>query len=91
MDIRLLTLFHHLANTLHFGKTAAACYVSPSTLSRAIQRLEETIRNLATRNLEEAIKKLHLKALMKSREEEEEFKKGPWQEDLQEGLHVGGF
>ena len=41
MDIRSLTLFQHLANTLHFGKTAAACYVSPSTLSRAIQRLEE--------------------------------------------------
>lgn len=43
MDIRSLTLFQHLANTLHFGKTAAACYVSPSTLSRAIQRLEEQL------------------------------------------------
>jgi LysR family positive regulator for ilvC len=43
MDIRSLTLFQHLANTLHFGKTAAACHVSPSTLSRAIQRLEEQL------------------------------------------------
>ena len=43
MDIRSLTLFQHLANTLHFGKTAATCHVSPSTLSRAIQRLEEQL------------------------------------------------
>ncbi|WP_438863264.1 HTH-type transcriptional activator IlvY [Neptunicella sp.] len=41
MDIRSLQLFHHLASSLHFGKTAEAMYVSPSTLSRAIQRLEQ--------------------------------------------------
>ncbi|GGO66547.1 HTH-type transcriptional activator IlvY [Bowmanella pacifica] len=41
MDVRSLQLFQHLANSLHFGKTAEALYVSPSTLSRAIQRLEE--------------------------------------------------
>ncbi|MDN4503085.1 HTH-type transcriptional activator IlvY [Alteromonadaceae bacterium BrNp21-10] len=41
MDFRSLQLFHHLANSLHFGKTADALFVSPSTLSRAIQRLEE--------------------------------------------------
>ncbi|GAA0855028.1 HTH-type transcriptional activator IlvY [Aliiglaciecola litoralis] len=41
MDLRTLQLFQHLATSLHFGKTAAAMYVSPSTLSRAIQRLEE--------------------------------------------------
>lgn len=41
MDIKSLQLFKHLATSLHFGKTAAACYVSPSTLSRAIQRLEQ--------------------------------------------------
>ncbi|WJG11351.1 HTH-type transcriptional activator IlvY [Aliiglaciecola sp. LCG003] len=41
MDIRSLQLFVHLANSLHFGKTAEALFVSPSTLSRAIQRLEE--------------------------------------------------
>jgi LysR family transcriptional regulator, positive regulator for ilvC len=41
MDIRSLQLFQHLASSLHFGKTASALFVSPSTLSRAIQRLEE--------------------------------------------------
>ncbi|WP_416306624.1 HTH-type transcriptional activator IlvY [Neptunicella sp. SCSIO 80796] len=41
MDFRSLQLFHHLASSLHFGKTAEAMYVSPSTLSRAIQRLEQ--------------------------------------------------
>jgi len=43
MDIRSLTLFANLATTLHFGKTAALAHVSPSTLSRAIQRLEEQL------------------------------------------------
>ena len=41
MDFRSLQLFQHLAQSLHFGKTANALFVSPSTLSRAIQRLEE--------------------------------------------------
>ncbi|MEW9797799.1 HTH-type transcriptional activator IlvY [Alteromonas sp. CYL-A6] len=41
MDFRSLQLFNHLANSLHFGVTADAMYVSPSTLSRVIQRLEE--------------------------------------------------
>lgn len=41
MDFRTLQLFQHLAISLHFGKTANALFVSPSTLSRAIQRLEE--------------------------------------------------
>lgn len=41
MDFRTLQLFQHLATSLHFGKTANAMFVSPSTLSRAIQRLEE--------------------------------------------------
>jgi len=41
MDIRSLELFQHLANSLHFSKTAYALFVSPSTLSRAIQRLEQ--------------------------------------------------
>lgn len=40
MDIRSLELFQHLASSLHFSKTAEALFVSPSTLSRAIQRLE---------------------------------------------------
>lgn len=41
MDFRSLQLFNHLATSLHFGETADAMYVSPSTLSRVIQRLEE--------------------------------------------------
>ncbi len=43
MDIRSLALFQHLANSLHFGKTAAAYHLSPSTLSRAIQRIEDQL------------------------------------------------
>jgi LysR family positive regulator for ilvC len=35
-----LVLFEHLARTLHFGRTAAECHVTPSTLSRTISRLE---------------------------------------------------
>lgn len=41
MDIRTLKLFQHLAHSLHFSRTASAMYVSPSTLSRSIQRLED--------------------------------------------------
>ncbi|MGY3944315.1 HTH-type transcriptional activator IlvY [Aeromonas tecta] len=41
MDLRNLELFLHLADSLHFGKSADAMAVSPSTLSRAIQRLEQ--------------------------------------------------
>ncbi len=40
MDIRNLQLFRHLAGTLHFARTAQACYITPSALTRVIQRLE---------------------------------------------------
>ena len=43
MNIKSLQMFQHLARSLHFGKTAQAYFVSPSTLSRAIQRLEEEL------------------------------------------------
>ena len=43
MDIRDLKLFLHLAESCHFTKTAQAMHVSPSTLSRQIQRLEESL------------------------------------------------
>ncbi|MDG0968386.1 MAG: HTH-type transcriptional activator IlvY [Porticoccaceae bacterium] len=43
MDLRSLQLFRHLATTLHFGKTATMQHVSPSTLSRAVQRIEEQL------------------------------------------------
>lgn len=40
MDIRYLQLFRHLAGTLHFARTSKACYITPSALTRIIQRLE---------------------------------------------------
>jgi len=43
MDIRDLKLFLNLAESQHFGRTAKATHVSPSTLSRQIQRLEESL------------------------------------------------
>jgi len=43
MDQKSLNMFVHLSQTLHFGKTAQVFHISPSTLSRAIQRLEQTI------------------------------------------------
>ncbi|WP_294610044.1 HTH-type transcriptional activator IlvY [uncultured Gilliamella sp.] len=41
MNLRDLKLFLHLCETCHFGMTADAMHVSPSTLSRQIQRMEE--------------------------------------------------
>ena len=38
-----LRLFDHLARTLHFGRTAADCHLTPSTLSRTIARLEDDV------------------------------------------------
>ncbi len=43
MDIRELRLFKHLAGSLHFGKSSRACHVTPSALTRIIQRLEEEL------------------------------------------------
>jgi LysR family transcriptional regulator, positive regulator for ilvC len=43
MEFRSLQLFLHLSNTLHFGRTSEACHLSPSALSRAIQRLEDEV------------------------------------------------
>jgi len=43
MEIKSLQLFLHLSQTLHFSKTAQAMHVSPSTLSRSIQRLEDEL------------------------------------------------
>lgn len=64
MDFRSLQLFQHLAASLHFGKTADALFVSPSTLSRSIQRLEDEcgsalfVRDNRTVTLTSAGKKL---------------------------------
>ena len=38
-----LSLFLHLAETLHFARSAKALHMSPSALTRAIQRLEEEL------------------------------------------------
>ncbi|PKG37212.1 HTH-type transcriptional activator IlvY [Psychromonas sp. Urea-02u-13] len=43
MDIKSLKLFLHLSHSLHFSKTAQAKHVSPSTLSRCIQRIEDEL------------------------------------------------
>ncbi|WP_026958435.1 MULTISPECIES: HTH-type transcriptional activator IlvY [Aliagarivorans] len=43
MDQRSCELFLHLAGSLHFSKTSQAMHVSPSTLSRVVQRLEEEL------------------------------------------------
>ena len=43
MDIRNLELFCHLAGTLHFARTSLACHITPSALTRVIQRLEAEV------------------------------------------------
>lgn len=43
MDQRALQQFLTLAETLHFGRAAAASNVSPSTLSRSVLKLEQTV------------------------------------------------
>lgn len=43
MDIQKLRMFITLADTLHFHQAAHLCHVSPSTLSRCIQQLEEEL------------------------------------------------
>lgn len=43
MDIRSAQLFQHLASSLNFAKTSEQLYVSPSTLTRVIQRLEQEL------------------------------------------------
>jgi LysR family positive regulator for ilvC len=43
MDMRPLRHFLALADTLHFGRASDVCHISPSTLSRSIRQLEETL------------------------------------------------
>lgn len=43
MDSKSLKLFLHLAQSLHFSRTAEAMNLSPSALSRQIQQLEERL------------------------------------------------
>src|SRR4029077_3014369 len=41
MDYDGLHMFLELSRSLHFLRASRACHVSPSTLSRAVQRLEQ--------------------------------------------------
>lgn len=43
MDIRTLRLFLHLCKSLNFSRTSENMHMSPSTLSRSIQRLEQEL------------------------------------------------
>jgi len=43
MNIREISLFRHLCTTLHFGRTSLECNITPSALSRTIQRLEQEV------------------------------------------------
>ncbi len=43
MNTRELQLFTHLADSLHFGRTSRACNITPSALTRTIQRIEEDL------------------------------------------------
>ena len=43
MDIQELKLFRHLAATLHFGRTSQECNITPSGLTRTMQRLEQEL------------------------------------------------
>ena len=43
MDLQSLRIFLSLSNALHFGKASQDCNLSPSALSRAIQRLEDEV------------------------------------------------
>ena len=46
MDLRSAQLFQHLAGSLNFSKTSEQMYVSPPTLTRVIQRLEQELKYL---------------------------------------------
>lgn len=43
MNLRDLELFRHLAASLHFSRTSLECNVTPSGLTRTIQRLESEV------------------------------------------------
>jgi LysR family positive regulator for ilvC len=43
MDIHELKIFRHLARSPHFGRTSQACNITPSGLTRTVQRLENEL------------------------------------------------
>jgi len=46
MNIKILQLFMHLSDSHNFSKTASSMHISPSTLSRQIQKLENEVGHL---------------------------------------------
>ncbi|MCP3673672.1 MAG: HTH-type transcriptional activator IlvY [Gammaproteobacteria bacterium] len=44
MDFREIKIFLHLSQSLHFSQTSKVMHLSPSTLSRTIQRIEEELK-----------------------------------------------
>ena len=51
MNIKSLQLFIHLCDSKSFAKTASAMHISPSALSRQVQKLEaETGQELFVRD-----------------------------------------
>ena len=43
VEVKACQVFLKLSETLHFGQTAEACHLSPSAVSRLIQRLEQLV------------------------------------------------
>lgn len=43
MDLRELKLILHLSKSLHFARTSSECHVSPSSLTRTVQKLEQEV------------------------------------------------
>ena len=43
MEIKACHIFLQLAESLHFGRAAKLCHLSPSAISRQLQRLEESV------------------------------------------------
>ena len=51
MDVKSLQLYVFLCESLHFGQTAVRCNLSPSAVSRQLQRLEDSVgQTLVDRN-----------------------------------------
>jgi LysR family positive regulator for ilvC len=43
IDIKQMAIFQMLAQTKHFAKTAEACHLTPSAVTRSIQRIEDEL------------------------------------------------
>lgn len=86
MNIHELNNFLTLAETLHFGQASRACNLSPSALTRSIQRLEEEIgqplftrdnRNVALTPAGERFKTYALRARSEWKTLQEELRDEP--------------